>query len=148
MMRTLRLLAAISFISIVGSFVLAVADGARYPFTSSIAIYGFVASLGGELVFAVGLLALVATASRRHVAWFALFALLLALLHVLPLLIFRTPPYPNFLALFAAPLELFGRNAWVILLPALIPGMTFVYTLVAEDGRLVVAKETRPSRTS
>jgi hypothetical protein len=142
MMRTLRLLAAISFIWMVGSFVLAVTDGSRYPFTSSFAIYAFVASLCGELVFAVGLLALVATASRRHVGWCALFALLLALLHVLPLLIFRTPPYPNFLALFAAPLELFGRNAWVDLLPALIPGMTLIYTLIAEDGRPVVAEET------
>jgi len=146
MVRTLRLLAAISFIWIVGSFVLAVTDGARYPFTSSIAIYGFVASLGGELVFAVGLLALVATASRRHVAWFALFALLLALLHVLPQFIFQPPV--SFLALFGAPLEVAGQYAWVFLLPALIPGVAFVYTLIAQDGCHAVAKETRPSQTS
>ena len=95
-------------------------------------------------------MALVATASRRHIAWCALFALLLALLHVLPLLIFRTPPYPNFLALYEAPLELFGRNTWVILLPALIPAVTWVYTLFAEDRRPVVAEdeETHPSLTS
>jgi hypothetical protein len=146
MLRTLRILAALSFVWIVGSFVLAITAGSRYPFTSSFVTYAFVASLCGELAFAVGIVALVVTASRQHIAWFALFALLVALLHVLPQFLFQPPV--SFLALFAAPLELFGRHAWVVLLPALIPGMTVVYTLIAEGGRPVVAAATPPSLTS
>jgi hypothetical protein len=146
MLRTLRILAAISFIWMVGSFLLAVTEGTRYPFTSSRATYAFVASLCGELAFTVGILALVATASRQHAAWFALFALLVTLLHVLPQFIFQPPV--SFLALFEAPLELAGQYAWVFLLPALIPGVAFVYTLIAQDGRHAVAKETRPSLTT
>jgi hypothetical protein len=45
-------------------------------------------------------------------------------------------------------LELAGQYAWVFLLPALIPGVAFVYTLIAQDGRHAVAKETRPSLTT
>ena len=146
MLRTLRILAAISFIWMVGSFLLAVTEGSGYPFTSSRATYFLVASLRGELAFTVGILALVATASRRHVAWFALFALLVTLLHVLPQVIFQPPV--NFLALFEAPPELAGQYAWVFLLPALIPGVAFVYTLIAQDGRRAVTKETRPSPTT
>jgi hypothetical protein len=146
MLRTLRILAAISFIWMVGSFLLAVTEGARYPFTSSRATYFLVASLCGELVFTVGILALVATASRRRVGWFALFALLVTLLHVLPQVIFQPPV--SFLALFEFPPELAGQYAWVFLLPALIPGMAFVYTLIARNNHHAVAKETRPSPTT
>jgi hypothetical protein len=146
MLRTLRILAAISFIWLVGSFLLAVTEGSGYPFISSHATYFLVASLCGELVLIVGILALVATASRRRVAWFALFALLVTLLHVLPQIIFQPPV--NFLALFEAPPELAGQYAWILLLPALIPGMAFVYTLIARDDYHAVAKETRPSLTT
>ena len=97
----------------------------------------------------MGVVALVATASRRHFAWCALFALLLVLLHVLPTFIFWTPPYPDFLAIFAAPMELFGQKAWVILLPALIPGTAYAYALIAGDSRPAVTEEeeTDPAST-
>lgn len=144
MIRTLRLLAVISFVWIAGRFLLMATDTAGYvPFGMSFVTNRFVESLGGELAFAAGILALVATARRRHIAGFALFALLLVLLNVLPFFIFR--PSVDFLALFEAPLELAGQGAWVFLLPALIPGIAFGYTLItihSEGDHPVVAKAT------
>jgi hypothetical protein len=139
MLRTLRMLAAISFVWMVGFFLLRVtiiASGVRFmvPF----ATFSLLSTLCGELGFAVGILALVATVSRRQIAWCVLFALLLALLHVLPLLIFRpSPSYPDFLALFEAPPVIFGRYIWVVLLPALIPGLAFIYARMVQEVRRV-----------
>jgi hypothetical protein len=134
MLRTLRVLAAISFIWMGGLFLSRVTDlggGAAF------AAISWLSGLGGELGFAVGILALVVTASRRQIAWCVLFALLLALLHVPPLLLFRpSPVYPDFLALFTAPMVLFGRYTWVVLLLALIPALAFIYTLRVRAGRL------------
>jgi hypothetical protein len=105
----------------------------------SFATYTLAATLRGALCFAVGVLALVVTAIRRQILWFALFALLLVLLHMVTLLVFRPPA--NTLGLFSAPLELLGQHAWITLTPALIPGAAFIYTLVAIDGRHTVNEE-------
>jgi hypothetical protein len=137
---TLRLFAAISFVWIVGFFLLIVTGGTGgEPFGLSFGAARFAASLGGELVLAVGILALVATASHRQFVWFALFALLLGLLHVLTLIIFQ--PFADVLTLFEVPMGLLGRFAWVVLLPALIPGTALAYTIVCGDGRRVVAEQ-------
>lgn len=136
MLRMLRLLAAISCGWMVGVFLLRLIGGEAI--LGSFASVRLLSTLGGELGFVVGILALVVTASRREFAWFTLFALLVALLHVLPLLIFQTPPYPTFLALFEAPPELLGSRTWVLLLPALLPGAAFIYTLITQESRPVV----------
>jgi hypothetical protein len=89
--------------------------------------------------------ALVIAASRRQNAWLALFALLLVLLNALPFFIFESPVPAGFLAIYDLPIRVMGRGAWIVLLPALIPGTAFVYTLITllgEHGRPVVAKET------
>jgi len=141
MLRRLRVLAAISFVWMVGLFQLRFTPlGSGVYFMVPFATISFLSTLGAELSFAVGILAVVVAASRRQIAWCVLFALLLALLHVLPVLIFReltvfrTVAYPNFLDLYAAPPEVFGANAWLILLPALIPGKAFIYARMVQDG--------------
>src|SRR5260221_6037685 len=119
-MRTLCTLAALSVVWIVGYFLLTVTGAfSGAPFLLPWAVYTEVAPLGAELGFVVGILALMATASRRHVAWLALVALLVALLHLLPLVIFKTPA--TFLTVFQVPVVLFAQGAWVVLLPALLP---------------------------
>jgi len=141
LMRTLRTLAALSVVWIVGYFLLTVTGAlSGAPFLLPWAVYAEVAPLGAELGFVVGILALMATASRRHVAWFALFALLVALLHLLPLVIFKTPA--TFLTVFQVPVVLFAQGAWVVLLPALLPGIAYVYTLIVADGTPLVASVT------
>ena len=158
MLHTLHVLAAISFIWIVGIFLLRdTSFGVGETFIASFATISFVSTLGGELGFAVGILALVVAASRRQIAWCALFALLLVLLHVLPVLIFRALiisrilVYPNFLDLYAAPSGVFGRYWWTVLLPALIPGAAFIYAgkvLAAAQSGPAVADLTRTSLRS
>ena len=144
MLRTLRILAPISFVWMVGIFLIRVTSiGSGGPIAVlpplPPVIVGLLSTLGGELGFAVGVVALVAAVSHRQLAWGALFALLLVLLHVLPMFMYRTPAFPDPLALFAAPLAIFGQKTWVILLPALIPAVVFAYALIAEDARPAVA---------
>lgn len=141
MIRTLRILAAISFVWIVGFFLLTETGIRGRLFAGPFAIYSFVSSLGGELGFAVGILALATTAMRRQFGWFALFALLLVLLNLLPLLVFQTSmgfPYPNFLSIFELPRGN-GPLAWIVVLPALLPGSACVYTFIATYRHPIVA---------
>jgi hypothetical protein len=152
MLRTLRVLAVVGFAWMVGLFLQRVTGvGGGKPFMAPFTPISFLSTLGGELSFAVGILALMVTASRRQIAWCGLFALLVALLHVLPVLFFQSllkfpnSVYPDFLSLFAVPL---GPRAWVVLLPALIPGVAFIYTLMVQDGRPMVAVATRPPLTA
>src|SRR5258708_31441869 len=90
MLHALHVLAAISFIWIVGIFLLLdTSFGVGETFIASCATISFVSTLGGELGFAVGLLALVVAAFRPHIACCALFVLLLSLPHFLSLFSFR-----------------------------------------------------------
>lgn len=134
MTRMLRLLAAVSFISIVGLFILVIRGE---HFVSSFIAYMLVATARGALCIAVGILARVLAVIRRQILWGALFALLLALLPMVSLLTLQPPvsAFALFFLLFSAPVELFGHYAWIALTPALIPGVAFIYTLVAADGR-------------
>lgn len=138
MIRTLRVLAAISFVWSAGFVLLELNN----PFGASPITYGslsYAAMLGGELAFAVSILALVATASRRQADWFALFAALLALLHVVPLFLFRGPA--SFLTLSVMPPFAIGQVGWLVLLPALTPAAAFIYTLVAGRQQVSAAAE-------
>lgn len=153
MLRMLRVLAAISFVWMVGFFLLRFAPvGLGVPFNRRYETISFLSTLGGELAFAVGILALAVAMSRRQIAWSALFASLLVLLQILPPLILyartiaQNFAYPNFLDLFAAPPGVFGRYSWAALLPALIPGVAFIYAakvLAAEQSDRVFADVTR-----
>jgi hypothetical protein len=122
------------------------------PFHALFTTLSLLSTLGGELGFAVGILALVVAASRRQIAWCALFALFLVLLQVLPALVFqamfisRAFVFPNFLDLVAAPPGVLGSFRWVVLLPALLPGAAFIYAakvVAAEEGGPTVADLTR-----
>lgn len=146
MIRTLRVLAAISFVWSAG-FVLWEHNS---PFGTTISpityvSLTYVATLSGEMAFAVGILALAATASRRQADWFVLFAALLALLHVVPFFLFRGPA--SFLALSELlPIGL-GQLGWLALLPALTPAAAFLYTLTAGWQRqaFAVAEQQGPA---